>query len=865
MDISVKATGATQVEKLAVALEHLKSVSLSGLTSKINSLEKMMQPFKNMDAAKGINKFANSLNKLAGANLSNLAGNIQNMATALRPLTNEMIRGAGAAQSYATVIQKMSAKTITSGNAMKKASGSFNIFSGAWQKMIIGFYAASKVKQIMSGWVTEANAYIENLNLFTVAMGEYTEQAVAYANQVGDKLGIDPSQWMRQQGIIMDMSRSFGVTTDTAYKMSRALTQIAYDFSSLYNLDIDTALKKVQSGLAGEIEPLRRIGKDLSVARLQMEATKLGLTENVSKMTQANKAMLRTIALLKQSGSAMGDLARTINSPANQLRIFNAQVVQMKRALGYILLPALQMILPYLIAIAKVIRLVAEAIATLFGFEMPKFNYDSLAGNLSMGASDSADIADNMNSAAKSAKKINSYRAGFDELNVVGATADATGGSGGTGTGVGGGSSILEAELERMADLYDKQFLANVDDKISRIVGHMIEWLGLGKAYHLQTGETEIVMTHILTWADFFKTRLGEIIIAVGTIGTIMAGWKIASSVYTFFNSPMVQSLMGVGSAASAKVAEAGGITAVVKGLPAQLSKVLPMILPIAGIIAIIALISVAIYQLWKDNEEFRDAVTTMWTGIKDTFMGIWNNFLKPTLLLLIGFIQAVWKTALKPVWDSFKDMVAAIVILIANLWKLIKPIFDGLVEVLGEVVKGLGELIAPVLLALLKGFGKILVGIFDGITDAINIVIGVVKTVIGWFKQLVDWIDKVFGDGNKKLTIDVNGSENIGGTKPITRFATGGFPEDGLFMANSTELVGGFSGGRSAVVNNGQIIDGVASGVYDAVYRAMSDASGNKGEADIVVAIDGEAVFRANRKASTKKGQPILQTEYAR
>lgn len=906
MDISVKATGAKQVEKLALALEHLQGVSLRGLTSKINSLERMMTPFKDLSAAKGINKFSNSLNKLAATNLTNLGPNIQNIAKALKPLTNEMNRGATAAQAYAAVIQKLSTKAVLSGDAFKKASSKFNIFNGSWQRIIATSYIALRAKDMMAGWVQESNAYIENLNLFSVAMGQYTKQAKAYAEQVGDKLGIDPSQWMRQQGIIMDMSRSFGVSTDTAYAMSKALTQVAYDFSSLYNLNIDEALKKVQSGLAGEIEPLRRIGKDLSVARLQMEATKLGIQENVSQMTQANKAMLRTIALLKQSGSAAGDLARTINSPANQLRIFNAQIVQFKRALGYILLPTLQMILPYLIAFTKVLRLLSEMIAGLFNFRMPTFNYDSLAGNLAMGADSSSDLADNMASAAKSAAKMNSYRAGFDELNVIDTSTGGTGGGGTGGVAGGGSSAVLEAELKKMTEWYDQQFLANVDSKVNNIVGNMLEWLGIGKLITDETGQTSIYMNDISTWSQFFETRLGKILITVGLISTALAGWKIAEGIFTFINSPFTKALLG---GAAVEGAAGTGLIGFFTGLPAMLgglAPIAPLLLVIVG--AIIAVIA-AVAQLWKENDDFRQQFQLMWQSIKDTLVGVWENFIAPILYVLMTLFEQIWTNVLAPLWDNFKNMIASIGDLVVALWTLIKPFIDVFVKNLGIIFTALMQIVSPAVFSIFQGFGNALSTVFAIISVAVQVLVGGIKTVTAvlralftnnW-KGLGDTLAGIWGDIWKKIkktfhdfiqslvsgfagfvnvalvggfNLLIKGFNKLPGIEipmipnwnpVIPAFATGGFPEDGLFMANSNELVGQFSNGRTAVANNEQITTGIASGVYEAVYRAMTDASAKgKGET-IVVNVEGETLFNINRKVGAKKGQQILQPEYAR
>lgn len=115
------------------------------------------------------------------------------------------------------------------------------------------------------------------MNLFSVAMGKYAESARNYAQEVANVMGIDPGSWMRYQGIFQTLATGFGVAGDRAAVMSQQLTQLGYDISSFYNIDVEAAMLKLQSGLSGELEPLRRIGYDLSQARLEAEALSLGI------------------------------------------------------------------------------------------------------------------------------------------------------------------------------------------------------------------------------------------------------------------------------------------------------------------------------------------------------------------------------------------------------------------------------------------------------------------------------------------------------------------------------------------------------------------------------------------------------------
>lgn len=360
-------------------------------------------------------------------------------------------------------------------------------------KAVAAVYSLKKVTSVIGSWVTKSNDYVENLNLFSASMGEYAASAQEYAEKVGDVLGIDPSTWMRNQGVFMTLGTGFGVATDRAAIMSQQLTQLGYDISSFFNVSVEDAMQKLQSGISGELEPLRRLGYDLSQAKLEATALSLGIDKAVSSMTQAEKAELRYYAIMNQVTTAQGDMARTLEAPANQMRIFKAQLEQTARALGNIFIPAINAILPYVIAAVKVVRLLANAIANLVGFTLPEVDYSGVTG----GANSASKELDN---ATDSAKKFKKMLLGIDELNVI--SDNSSGSSDDTSSGG------FDFELPT----YD--FIgAATNSKINEVVEKMKEWLGI-------TGE-------IKSWSDLFDTRLGNILTTAGLIAGVLATWKL--------------------------------------------------------------------------------------------------------------------------------------------------------------------------------------------------------------------------------------------------------------------------------------------------------------------------------------------------
>ena len=493
-----------QLNRIPEIATQLNGADMSGFASKIRELVTALQPLSEMpkqtisSTLTQIKKIPEIFAGLNGVDMGAFSAKIQELATALKPLADEMNKVAAGFSAFPAKIQRLIANTNSLTASNNKASGSYVNF---YAKIKMAVTAVKTIATKIASCVTTMNDYIENVNLFTASMGKYADKAKEYAETVGEVMGIDPGEWMRNQGVFMTLATGFGVAGDRAYLMSQQLTQLGYDLSSFFNISYEDAMQKLQSGISGELEPLRRLGYDLSQAKLQAVALSLGIDKSVSSMTQAEKAQLRYYAIMTQVTTAQGDMSRTLNAPANQLRILKAQLTQAARAIGSIFIPALNAILPYAIAVAQVVRYLASAIASLFGFEMPEVDYsgiDSVTG----GAEDASGALDD---AAESAKKLKSYMLGFDELNVINPNEDS-------------GSAGIEETLGQFDfELPTYDFISDAtESRVAQIVEEMKEWLGL-------TGE-------INSWADLFDTRLGDILKTVGLVGAGIAAWKVTKA-----------------------------------------------------------------------------------------------------------------------------------------------------------------------------------------------------------------------------------------------------------------------------------------------------------------------------------------------
>ena len=323
--------------------------------------------------------------------------------------------------------------------------------------------AFKSVASVAAGWFNESNKYIETLNLFNVTMEEGADAAYEYAQKVQDLVGIDMGEWMQYQGVFKNLTAGFGVASEDANLMSQNLTQLSYDMASFFNTDVETAFDKLSSAMSGQVKGLREFGIDTTVASLQEYALAKGIDTSVRSMTQAEKSMLRYNYIMEKSIIMQGDMARTLVTPANALRVLEAQLTRMKRAFGNIISVLVTQIIPYVQAFVEIVAEAANALASLFGFELPEIDYS----NLSTGFSDAEEEAEGVEG---SLKKIKKQMMGFDELNII-SNPEADSGSAG---GVSGGGSLGGMEpLE-----YD--FLGNLDttkvDEIKETMRKILEY-----------------------------------------------------------------------------------------------------------------------------------------------------------------------------------------------------------------------------------------------------------------------------------------------------------------------------------------------------------------------------------------------------
>ena len=499
----LKWTDGDKLTSLANGLRPLSELGKANMTTFINQLSKLPKVIEDLETA-DIDKFTQQMTALAAA---------------MKPFADEMQKVSNGFSAFPSRIQKLITTTEQYNNTVRKATTHTGLFGKALGglKFVAVWGMARKVGSMIGTAITKSNEYQENMNLFTASMGEYAESALEYGKTVREVLGIDLSDWIRNQGVFNTLLTGFGDTADRAALMSKNLTQLGYDLSSFFNISVEDSMQKLQSGISGELEPLRRLGYDLSQARLEAVALSLGIDKSVSSMTQAEKAELRYYAIMTQVTTAQGDLARTLEAPANQLRILQAQFNMAARAIGNIFIPALNAILPYAIAVVQVIRKIANAIASLFGFQMTEVDYSGIT-SAGVGA---GKLADNLDDAAGAAKKLKQYTAGFDELNVFAPNTGSGSGAGAGGAGGGGGFDFDLPEYDFLGDAVQTR----IGEIQKMIEDTLAEITTIVSGFMLAVGAI-LVVTGV-------NIPLGVGLMAAGAVGLaaiIRLNWKAMSS-----------------------------------------------------------------------------------------------------------------------------------------------------------------------------------------------------------------------------------------------------------------------------------------------------------------------------------------------
>lgn len=558
----------------------------------------------------GMNEMASAISRLGGVaagraitNLPLLAKNLAELMETLSKapaVSNNIIEMTNALAKLASQGSKVGSTLSTMGN---KGSKSTSILSGLFSSdgkagkslksfsQIAGAFYANffmVIRGFKGLWntVNSSMDFLETVNYFEVAMRKLGDDAAANWQQAGydsaeayassfssrakqltakmtgfdidtdgnatytgqKNLGMNPDTVMNYQAMFAQVSESIGVAEESALNFSTALTMLGTDWASLRNTTFEQAFEKFASALAGQSRAVRAFGIDITNATLQEYAYKYGLTGAISEMNQATKAQLRLLAILDQSKVAYGDLANTMESPANQLRMLKQNFSNLARTIGNLFLPIIEKVLPYINGLVMAMQRLFAWVGGLLGINLSGIN--SSIGGASNGIEDlvggADDAEDALNGANDAAKKLKNTVLGFDELNQL--NDPKSGSSSGSGSGVGGGNPLLDAEISKALEEYQKAWddafdrmenkAQKIADKIYYAFSHgNFEGIGRFIGSSIRDGLNKINWDSVYSASKNFGTNFAKFLNGLispslfGTVGRSIAG-ALNSAIY---------------------------------------------------------------------------------------------------------------------------------------------------------------------------------------------------------------------------------------------------------------------------------------------------------------------------------------------
>ena len=406
-------------------------------------------------------------------------------------------------------------ETKQEAKATKETSKNLKSTSKSLSKILISLISIRKLSRVFSSSLEESSSWIENLNLFEVALDDLTEQGLEFTKTMSEAFGLDQNQLIEYMGLFNQMATAIGNSTEIAYKMSESLTALGLDISSLYNISVESAMSKLRSGIAGQVKPVRELGLDITAQSLDKYLKEdLGLDMTSKALSQSQKQLLRTIMLIQQTNNAWGDLSKTINTFSNQQKILSAQITQLKRAFGDLLIgtteqsgiatKSLYYINGALMAMVEIIRTFIPQ-ATSSGFNKVEEDIDNTTEGIE-------EMEEQLNKSLFSFDKFNSLNSdnskGDDWL-----------------------SELLEKGFLDEYNDYMNKFNSSMDgiqNKATEIKEQILEWLGYSKDINgewtlLDNSKMKVIQDLFSTIGTFIKEVFPSLIKLAGDILPMIA------------------------------------------------------------------------------------------------------------------------------------------------------------------------------------------------------------------------------------------------------------------------------------------------------------------------------------------------------
>ena len=558
---SMNTSGIKNISTLTNSINRMGKIDTSGLSRISSALKTFSADMAGarVDGVGDIASIASSISRLGGVASGRAITNIPLLAKNLKQLFTTLSTAPNVSENIirmTNALARLASTGAASGRAANSLGRNLNTYTASAKRAIKStfslaaafgrFYATYflVIRGIKSLWksIEGTTDYIEAFNYYTVAFNKVGKEwgkdfekygydnaedyAQSFGNRVNELLGkmsglkvdvdggLISESGMKNLGLnlqeitqyasqLASITNSLGQTGEVTTAISKSMTMLAGDISSLFNVDFSTVATNLQSGLIGQSRALYKYGIDITNATLQTYAYRYGIEKAVSEMSQAEKQQLRLLAILDQSKVSWGDLANTINSPSNMIRQFTNNVKEAGMVLGQLFIPVLQKVLPVINGVVIAIKRLLVSVANLLGI---KIDFSSFGQGVSGYNEDLEDTADALDKVGASAKNAQSGIRAFDKLKVI-----STPKSSGTGSGAGKAGIDLTKEIMDATAEYEKVWQEAFDkmqntamgwaDKVSKVfkpVKDIIEDL----AYAIDSVDWEKIGRHIGSFLD---------------------------------------------------------------------------------------------------------------------------------------------------------------------------------------------------------------------------------------------------------------------------------------------------------------------------------------------------------------------------
>ena len=680
-------------------------------------------------------------------------------------------------------------------------------------------FAVKKIIDFGASCIELGSDLAEVQNVVDVTFPRMSKQVDEFARNAAGSFGLSETMAKKFTGTFGAMAKAFGFNEQAAYEMSTALTGLAGDVASFYNISQDEAYTKLKSVFTGETESLKDLGIVMTQSALDSYALANGFGKTTAKMTEAEKVALRYKFVTDQLTLASGDFIRTSDGWANQVRILKLQFDSLKATIG-------QGLINVLTPVIKVINLIISklmSLANAFKSFTELITGKKSGGGVSAAATGMEDIAgsaDNAsaamggagNAAKKAAKDIKGATSGIDELNIIQAP-DSSGSDGGAG----GGYTADEFDMGEV----DTSAIDEMDSKYQGLIDKARELSSLFKGgFNIAFGDKGVLdsiqqsITNIgqslkdifldpavVSAADEFLNQfvfnLGKVAGSVASIGASIADNLLGGiSLYLEQNKERliefivamfdigsrISEISGRFSTAAATIFEAfrsGSAKQITADIIGIFSEGFMGVTELAGTFAA-DLLDVLTGPIIDNADYIKSTLedtfsaiepifSTIKSVIEEAFTKIGNAYNDHVAPMLMSFKEGFTEITTK-LLDSYNQYILPVLENLSNkfdtVWKSsIQPMLDGFIDLFGKVadlVKSVWEeTLQPFLSGIADEFGPLVAPVIQGIGDAfLNAFAGLADLITPILEKLGDFAD--WCGNNQGTVIGITGA--IGG-----------------------------------------------------------------------------------------------------